>query len=162
MAEWINDDGLQVKFGTEKVEPANVGGELLSYGENRVTEITFAHDDLAAVGTEGILADSVGLPDGCVLEKAEFHVEVAFVGATGTLSFGVIQRDRSTAVDADGIDATIAVTAIDAIGDVVTCDGALVGTTLTTGGLITATNGTADFTAGKGTLRLFWHPAATV
>jgi hypothetical protein len=159
---YTNDDGLYIKFGTAKVEPANVGGQLKSYGENRVVEITFAYDDLAATGTEKILGDQVGLPDGCVLEKAEFFVEEAFVGATATLSFGVIRRDRSTAVDADGIDQTIAVTAIDAIGDTVTCDGALIGTVLTNGGLITATEGTAAFTAGKGTLRVFWHPSATV
>jgi hypothetical protein len=114
-------------------------------------------DDLAAFGTETILADNVIFPDGAHMEKAEFYVETAFVGATATLGFGIIEVDRATAVDADGIDAAIAVTSIAAAGDTIDCDGALINTTPATGGLLTATVGTADFTAGRGILRVYFY-----
>ena len=153
MTTWLNGDGLVVKFGTTEAE-STIGGENTTDGNTRVLEFDLTFADLAATGVEGILADNVRIPDGAFLEEATFTVTTAFAGATATLTLGVIDADRSTAVDADGIDVAIAVTAIDAIGDVITCDGALVGTTLATGGLVTATEGTAAFTAGAGKLRL--------
>lgn len=153
MSTWLNNDGLYIKSGTDEAE-INVAGENSTDGNTRVVEFDITYADLAATGTEGILSDVTHIPDGVFLESATFTVTTAFAGATATLTFGVIDKDRSTAVDADGIDAAIAVTAIDAIGDVIVCDGALVGTTLTSGGLVTATEGTAAFTAGAGKLRL--------
>lgn len=154
---WMNDDGLYVKFGLEEtvVTPA---GEYSDTTSLHYIEVEINWDDLEAFGTATILGET-RLADGVYLEKASFEVVEAFAGATATLGFGTIDTDRTTAHDADGIDAAIAVTDIDAVGDTVTCDGALIGTVLdnTTPMLLTATVGTADFTAGKGYLRIYYR-----
>jgi hypothetical protein len=161
---WHNDDGLFVRFGRKEGE-TQVAGEYRGVGQLHEVQVLvdFARLNDVAAGTEQILSDTVRIPATAHLKAAEFYVETAFVGASGTLSFGLIDEDRATAFDADGIDATIAVTAIDAIGDTITCDGALINTTLTntTPLLITATNATTAFTAGKGYLTLQYYTPHT-
>ena len=156
MGTWLNDDGLFVKFGTDEAAVTR-GGEDATNGDTHVVHIDFDYSDLAATGTEKIMADNVTIPNGAFIKAATLRVSTAFAGATATLSIGLIDQDRSTAIDADGIDATIAVTAIDAVGDEVNCDGALVGTTLTNTGLITMTEGTAAFTAGVAKLTVEYY-----
>lgn len=155
MAEFTNADGLTRQYGTSEADVGLAGkvveGQLSKY------VLVFDFGDLGST-TETIMSNQV-LPDNINLKTAELYITTAFVGATGTLSIGLIQADdRSTAIDADGIDVTIAVTAIDAIGDTIACDGALIGTVITESGLVTMTNGTADFTAGAGVLTLeYFH-----
>ncbi len=157
MAEtWLNDDGLYIKFGATEAVPTK-GGEILADGELHVHTIVIDFGDLLAFGNETILADNLIYPDGARMEKAEFVVESVFAGATATLDLGIIEVDRSTAVDADGIDAVIDVVDLDAVGDVIDCNGALIDTSPATGGLYTATVGTADFTAGRGILRVYYY-----
>lgn len=146
---WTNNDGLYIRFGTEK-PVVSLGGESSTDGNNRVVTVDFAFSDLAATGTEKIIAEGVIIPDGAVVKSASLHVSTAFVGATATLTLGLIDTDRSTAYDADGIDAAIAVAALTA-GATIACDGAVVGNLISnsgTGVMITATEGTAAFTAG--------------
>ena len=150
---WTNNDGLYIRFGTERTVPA-LGGESSTDGNNRVITLDLTYDDLAATGTEQIISEGTTIPDGAVIRSASFHVSTAFVGASATLTFGLIDTDRSTAYDADGIDATIAVGALTA-GATITCDGAAVGKLISNAGTpvyITATQGTAAFTAGAGQL----------
>ena len=149
---WLNDDGLFVKFGTEK--PAVDGaGENTTDGDIRTIAVEIGFAEMGATGTT-ILSDGVSIPSGVFLESATFTVTTAFVGATATLGFGTIDTDRSTVHDVDGIDAAIAITAIDAIGDTIACDGALIGTVLSnsTPMLLTSTVATAALTAGAGQL----------
>lgn len=155
---WNNNDGLYIKFGTEKTV-VGLGGESTTDGMERVITLTVNYADLAATGTEKILSDHIRIPDGAVLKEASFHVHTAFAGATATLSFGLIDTDRSTAYDADGIDATIAVGALTA-GATIACDGAVVGKQISNSGTdvyVTATEGTAAFTAGEGVLELRYY-----
>jgi hypothetical protein len=123
-----------------------------------------AHDDSTDPTT--VLDWNTRIPGGVVIEKAELEVITAFAGATATLDIGLVDADDQEAafsdLDDDGIDAAIAVTAIDAAGDTIACDGALIGTTLAaqTGGyLVSAEAGTATFTAGEARLRIYYfHP----
>lgn len=155
---WTNDDGLYVKFGTEKAT-ATKGGQYRDAAELIVVELEFEYSDLAATGTEKVMADNVTIPNGAHIEKAELYVITAFsTGSSPTLTIGLIDQDRSTAIDADGIDATIAAAALTA-GATISCDGALVNTTLTNTGLITMTEGTAAFTTGKARLRIHYFMA---
>ena len=155
---WMNNDGLYVKFGLEEtvVTPA---GEYREDTSLHYVEAEINWDDLEAFGTVTILSDTVKIPEGVFLEKASFIVTEVFAGASATLGFGTIDTDRSTEHDADGIDAAIAMTSIDGVGDTITADGALIGTVLTntTPLLLTATVGTANFTAGKGYLRVYYR-----
>ena len=156
---WMNSDGLYIKFGTEEatVTPA---GEYNQLGPLHYVEADINWDELEAFGTDTILSETLRIPTGVFLESASFEVIVAFTsGGSATLSFGTIDTDRTTEHDLDGIDATIALTSIDAIGDTITCDGTKIDTVLTnsTPMLLTATVGTADFTAGRGFLRVYYR-----
>lgn len=142
MSTWVNDDGLLVKFGTTEATVAKAG-ETRPFGAGHLVEFDVLYSDLAAFGTEKILADTVTIPEDALLEKVEFYVETAFAGTNATLSFGLIDQDRTTEIDADGIDATIAVGSL-TDGATITCDGALIGDVLTNAGLVTATVGTAN------------------
>ena len=136
---WVNDDGLVVKFGTEEADRGK-GGIFTDkmYGDCTVYEFD--------------------------IRAAELEPLVAFTsGGAATLTIGLYDTDRTTALDADGIDAAIALTAIDTVGEKVTCDGALVNTVLSndTPCLVGATVGTAAYTAGRAKLRLYTQRVPT-
>lgn len=153
---WMNNDGLFVKFGSQQAVVGG-GGSFSVEGEFTTVEIDIRYNMLNAFGTRTILDETVRVPNGVLLTSAEFEVVVPFTsGGAATLDLGFYDTDRTTAYDADGIDAVIALTAIDAVGETVTCDGALINTILAnnTPNLISATVGTADYTAGRGKLRL--------
>lgn len=160
MSTWDNDDGLRIKYGQVEVEEST-GGAYNTDGPYRVLEFDVyggtgpkslpAHN---ATNPTKYLSDVIMLAEGDHIEKGEFYVQEAFAGATATLTFGTYQSDR-TVLDADGLDAAIAVTAIDAVGDLVALDGAQINTTLAEKAYVTALAGTASFTAGKGKLRLY-------
>lgn len=154
---WINESGLPIRFGRELAESGH-GGQFTWVGPNVEYEFDVIWDELEAFGTVTFLARTVRVPDGLLLKSASFTTTQAFTsGGAATLTLGFHNAD-GTAYDADGIDATIALTAIDTVGETVTCDGALVGALLANGSkkysYVTATVGTADYTAGKGKLRL--------
>ena len=155
---WYNDDGLFVRFGTEKTE-VTLGGESSTDGMERKITVDLNYNDFGAVAAEKIV-EGVVIPDGAVLKSAEIHVSTAFTsGGSATLTLGLIDTDRSTAYDADGIDATVAVAALSA-GATITCDGAVVGTLISNSGtnvMPTVTVGTAAFTAGEGKLEITYY-----
>lgn len=160
--DWVNNDGLRIRFGTGEAQVGRAGS-LASLGAFREVVVDVvaadlkAHDDSTDPTT--ILDYQTRIPAGAWLESATLVVETAFAGATATLDIGLVQASDQEAAftdeDDDGIDSAIAVTAIDAVGDTITCDGALIGTTLGTdsgGYLVTAEAGTATFTAGTAKL----------
>lgn len=121
---WLNNDGLTVRFGGEQ-GTASAVGKKLTKGDTQELVLKVVGVDLPDIASPTIY-DDVGIPQGAHIMSATFYVDVAFAGTSGTLTFGVWSDDGDgtfTVVDADGIDATIAVTAIDAIGDQVACDG---------------------------------------
>lgn len=156
MATWVNESGLPIRFGTDLAADGK-GGQYRWHGPFAEYEFDINAGELEAFGTVTFLGRTVRIPDGMLLTEATFEVSEAFAGAGATLTFGFHNAD-GTAYDADGIDAAIALTAIDAVGDTITCDGALVNALLQNPtkkySYVTATVGTANFTAGKGKLRL--------
>ena len=99
-------------------------------------------------------ANDAFIPAGAYITKATLIVTTAFTGTSAALNIG-LQTLAGSAIDADGIDVAIAVTAIDAIGDVVACNGALVAGVLTVGSAnayVSLDYDTAAFTAGAGQL----------
>jgi len=94
------------------------------------------------------------IPAGSYITGAHLLVSTAFTsGGSATLTIGTYTQ-AGAAVDADGIDATIALAAIGA-DKAVACDGAAVGGTATVGGAdvyVEAIYGTAAFTAGEAKL----------
>lgn len=156
MGTWINNDGLKIRYGADAAK-AGTGGEYSMPGSTHVVELVVEGTKLNAFGTATMLSDTVTIPNGVLLESVEFRVVEPFTsGGSATLTLGLYDTDFSTAYDANGIDATIALTAIDAVNDTIACDGALVGTVLAnnTPSVVSATAGTANFTGGKGLLRI--------
>lgn len=155
MGTWTNSDGLYIKYGTDSAVK-NTGGEYEFDGSIHFIEFTInAVNDLAAPGTQTILSDTVYIPSNAFIEKVEFRVETAFAGASGTLDFGLVRKNRTTELDYDGFVVAAAVASLTA-GATITGAGALIGTRLSNVGIPVARNNTTDFTAGKGYLRIYY------
>jgi hypothetical protein len=157
MTAWTNSDGLKVVFNEEQGY-AQPDGQMNGLSEETlVVEFdslnpTSLADITAAGNTNG---RESGLPANAYITKAWFICETAFTSAGATtLSIGLAQAGGSV-INSTGIDATIAKTAMDAVGEVVVCDGTLVGGTATIGtaeGFVYFTVATGPYTAGNGHL----------
>lgn len=158
MSTWTNKDGLDVWFGT-------TASDTRPDGVTSATPKTLVYKvaDGSALGdtdTAAAAADAAFIPAGSVITKAYFYVTTVWTsGGAATLDIGLKQAD-GTNIDADGIDVDIAVTALDALGDTILCNGAyiadgdLTAVRLTTAAYPMFTYETAAFTAGAGTLVL--------
>ena len=144
-----NADGMIVKFGTTRGTAVTDGA---TGGMDEVL-MRFYVDSQALVALASVAREDVqSIPADALITEAYMVAESAWVG-TGSLTLGLAKSD-STALDADGIDATIDVDAVlAAAGDVVNCDGVLVdGTeTISERAWIYATK-TGTVSAGVGTL----------
>ena len=167
MGTWHNDDELYIKYGRSEGTSTHPAGQFCGSvaGEN-VAEVTI---DLTLLNaTETILNDVVVIPANAWITKVEVLTLVA--AATGTaIDVGLIDQDRSTEVDYDGILAAFATATMNAVGEVVefrevgstpasiTTQGALVGQEVSNAGYISAsrTDATA-FTAGKVKVRVYY------
>lgn len=158
---WTNSDGLQVPFGKHTADnsvpavTAADGGVKVMVMEIVGTELV---DTYAATNTNPA---APVIRRGSAILSAKLQVTEAFTsGGAATLDIGTWSKGLATEVvdDADGIDVAIAITAIDAIGDVVVCDGALVNGVVPVGAtangdcVLAPSYNTAAFTAGKALL----------
>lgn len=152
MATVTNADGLRQNYGLDEAKKARAGAGRQS-GAFKTIEADIVGTELGSASAFLVGSHTVIIPAGAILTAASLITEVAFdsAGDAGTLNIGLAKIDGTT-VDADGIDATVAQTAIDAVGETVTCDGALVGTALTYDSCLVADYDTAAFTAGRGKL----------
>lgn len=149
---WVNNDGLEVGFGTIDTENPQ-SASLRTVGKLNQIETELVYDNLPAAGAVG--GKVFRIPANSTITRAWVVVEEGFTSAGATtLDIGLQEKD-GTVIDADGIDAAIALTAIDTVGEVVVHDGALVGGVVTIGdadGYVYVTVGTGPYTAGKGVL----------
>lgn len=161
-ATWTNSDGLVVGFGTHTNDNDVAGVVGSGAAKTMVVELkdATALEAVGSVTTASINPQSVMLPRGSRILEASFTVTTAFAtSASGTLEIGT---HSAAAVDDDpnGIDDAVAVTALDAVGATVACNGALVGGVTTAGAAstsdvhVTFAYGTGVFTAGAGVLTL--------
>jgi hypothetical protein len=153
---WTNADGLVVKFGTERAEVMPGGVNMKNVHKTFVHKFTYA--DVANTDTAAADPSAAFIPAGSVIVRAVLYVTTAFVGATGVLDIGLKIAD-GTNTDDDGILST-GIATIDAAGDAVIGDGALVlqetgdltAKRFTADQYIMTTYDTAAFTAGAATL----------
>jgi hypothetical protein len=159
---WTNDDGLNVRFGLEKAVAAKAG-RVSTMGDEEEVVYSIVYGDATASDALLEAHPSIGIPDGAHIISATLYVTTAWTsGGSATLSLGLWNDDGDgtfSVNDADGIDATIAKGSIDAIGDHVACDGALVGSgAIALAGtgdrplFLSLAYGTAAFTAGAADL----------
>jgi len=158
---WLNSDGLYLEFGTAKAT-ANTAGEYITTGALREIEVKI---DLTTLGTSpAIQSDTVFIPAGVRIEEVEIVTQTAATsGGSAVLNVGLIQTDRSTAIDVDGLIAAIAITSHDAAGEKTvlrvgsTGAGALIGTTTANVGMLVADYDTAAYTAGVIYVRIRYY-----
>ena len=148
---YTNADGLRVlTFGGQ--------GEVLDRGVTETGTLVIDIADFTAIGATFGAADidvnKAVLPAGAVITGATLVMTTgATSGGLATLSVGTYNA-AGTAIDADGIDAAVAVAALGASA-VVRCDGAQaagVGGYLTADAHVGLIYATAAFTAGAGKL----------
>ena len=150
---YTNADGLRVLTNADQgaVKVQGVSGTTMS--QVLVMDITFT-----ALGTTftstNIDLNNPFIPAGSLIKRADLVMTTAATsGGSATLTIGTYNA-AGTAIVAAGIDSAVALTAIDAVGETVRCDG----THTTTAGYIAenayigAIYGTAAFTAGVGKL----------
>ena len=148
---YTNSDGLLVLTNGAQGDVNLTGGA--EYG---VKYLVINIADATTIGSSAAApaANDSFIPAGAYITRASLIVSAAFAGASAALNIG-LQTAAGVAIDADGIDAAIAVTAIDAIGDVVACNGANVGGVVSVGtapAYVSLDYDTAAFTAGTAKL----------
>ena len=161
---WMNDDGLYIKFGTNEATPG-YGGESSTDGNMRV--ITLTDIDTADIGSSPTILDyNVRVPGGVMINKVTVRVTEAFAtGDAADLNIGLAESDM-TELDYDGF--------LDAADDLVaapvgsiweytqgsTDHGALIGAVTTTTlapFYITFDTDTGTYTSGKFDLEIEYY-----
>lgn len=168
MGSWNNSDGLYIKYGTDKATAAK-SGDFLAYGDLRCIELKIG--DLTALTSSAvIMEDNLFVPTNCIIEEVQVISDTAATsGGSATLNIGLIQDDRSTNISDTALVAALALTAIDGTGEKTTLvlgstgAGTKIGTTIGSNrGYITAKYGTAAFTAGAVTVRVYYRGTGTI
>lgn len=120
---WTNNDGLVVGFGIHDQDNERPG-EVNRNELERELIVDYTYDNLpGATASDG---GKAFLPAGSFLVSATLIVDGVWTDLTD-MDIGFEQSDGTTAIDADGIDATLDAAAC-AAGAVIACDGADVGT----------------------------------
>ncbi len=150
---WTNADGLTVLLGNDQGEVNDTGRTAVGVRKALVIDLL----DATTLGTSFSAAAGPAdafIPANALILSSHFVVDAAFAsGGAGTLSIGLYNAAGS-AIDADGIDATIALGAL-AEDLAVVNDGALADGTQNVGAAdayVGFVYGTAAFTAGSGKL----------
>lgn len=150
---WTNKDGLTVLMHGEQGEINTTGATGESTALQLVVEIPDATEVPSSAATPSAL--DAYIPAGAYITRAYTIVKDAFTsGGAATLTIGLYEQD-GTAIDADGIDAAVALSALNAEGKVVVNDGALVEGTATVGSenaYVEVNYGTAAYTGGAATV----------
>lgn len=161
MGSWLNNDGLYIKYGTDKTT-ATKGGEYRFDGPARLVEFKLNLVGLTEV--EVIQSDAVFFPAGVRIEKVE--VVTDNVAATGVaIDIGLVKTDRTTEIDFQGFVSALTTAQMNVAGETVTLTagngvtgvGDLIGTTTAFTGYVTASRTTATaFTTGDVRVRIFY------
>ena len=149
-----NMDGLIVRSGARTVD-SNVGRVTAVEGATKQLVLNIKGTELGDTldTTSEAVTNGAVIPQGALITAAYLIVTTAFTsGGSAVLDIGTYTT-AGAAVDDDGIDAAIAVASLTANADFA-CDGAQVGTVITTSGgvVVAATYDTAAFTAGAAKL----------
>jgi hypothetical protein len=149
---YVNADGLEILTSGEAGTAAKKGTVLSGHKKALVLNLTGTELPSAAATPQD---HDAFIPANSYITSATVIISTAFTsGGSATLTVGAYQQDGTT-IDADGVDATIALSALNASTKAVACDGALVGAALSVGDndcYIEAYYGTAAFTAGEAKL----------
>ena len=162
---WVNQDGLQVRFGATAARDAVVG-KPTQYGVEQVLEVDIDAAFLPAFTASEAVGSIYGgypndaLPAGALIKSAIIQVTTGEAAASSqTLSVGLVTAD-GTEIDNDGFLDAVAQSSLDVVGETTTGAGALVGTKLVTTGYIWVSVQTASFTTLKARLAITYYMPA--
>jgi hypothetical protein len=164
-SDWTNNDGLRIRFGADEAVVER-GGEysILGAGRHCVSvKVALASLPTVSGGNKQILCDTVTIPNGAFIEEVDVICLKETTGSNANFNLGLVDQDRSTEIDFDGLLA--AADAFNGGTDLGTTTqyfvgtteaGALIGTKITNTGLLVGWADTADFTAGVIECRIFY------
>lgn len=165
---WYNTDGLFLEYGTTKAANDKAGWYPTKGG---LREIETVFDLTSAISTAGgfIISDWTKVPTGMRIQEIEVQVQTACSGSGALLNLGLIQEDRSTEIDNDGLLIQLPMTSVSTQGQTLVIRqgssfaGALVGSSVANVGQLVADWDTAAFTAGtlRIKIRMYQHAAIT-
>ena len=152
-----NGLGVTAHYGARNT--SKLGEAPLTAGTRKELRIKLVGTSIpSAVSANTLFAPQASIPAGAYIESAKLIQTVDFTsGGAATLDIGLYYNNSGAVgtLDADGIDAAIALTALQTDDAVIACDGALVGTTLASTAssyVVGAIYGTAAYTAGEAEL----------
>ncbi len=163
---WDNDDGLVIKFGTERSASPRAG-EVSTLGavKTLTMDVDFADLERALGAGFDVDSDAGGdfdsfsgfqafIPASSLVTRATFFALTDWADSAGTMDIdvGVYQKD-GTAIDADGLIVAMLEGDLD-VGELVEGAGAIVGTTVGLLDAYIAITETASATLSAGTGRL--------
>lgn len=155
VASYTNKDGLTVLYAPSDSVVAQGGSRSQVDGPTYKVEYEINASDLLPFGTGGkyTVLDNVRIPKNALISTATLTVKTAFAsGGAATLTLGLAKKD-GTEVDYDGLFAAAALSTINAQGKQAVGAGALVkGVAVSDNSYLYALVGTANYTAGNGTL----------
>lgn len=138
-------------YGPREIED-KLGSQYAGSQGVKKLAFSFSFDDLPESGLDAAIPR---LAANARILSATLRVLDPIVGTTPTVTIG-LQEEDGTEIDNDGIDVAIAEAALDAVGESVLCDGALVnnlaGIGAAVGQVVVTTGGTV--TAGKFALEI--------
>lgn len=156
-----NDDELFIRYGADRANVSR-GGEYRFDGPERMVEFNVDLTDLSLTPGSTILEPNTVIPMGARIDRIETVVQEVSAGTNSNLDLGLIQLDRTTEVDFNGLLAVYDEFHTTAIGTTTvtyqggTEHGADLGEVTTVPCLVTANAETALFTDGKLTIRIFY------
>lgn len=157
---WHNDDGLVVRFGTERATKAKVA-EYTTDGPRRFIEILLNQNTISVdADGETIVSEEVKLPNGAHIEEVEIVTTEDWDSSGDGFIFdlGLIDVDRSSNNDVDDLIDAATQTEMNTGGsNVAGWVGAAVGATLTKNQLLLMEVTVADSTAGESVVRVYYH-----
>lgn len=156
---WSNEDGLYVRFGTERAEKAKVA-EYTFAGPQRMTELHVVAGDYPTIAEGSVIQSrECKLPAGAWIEKVEIVCTTDVVSATGTVNVGIVDAvDGTSNADVDAF--VVAATAAELITggtNVAGWVGANVNETLVRTSFITLEVDTDEIDSGEFTVRIYWN-----
>lgn len=151
---YTNADGLRVLTNADQGAVKTQG--VSATGMSQVLVVDFTATAIgSSFGSSNIDLNNPYIPAGSLIKRADLVITTAFdsAGEAATLTIGTYNA-AGTAIDADGIDATVAEAAVGTNGLTVRCDGAHLTTTgyISENAYIGAIYGTEAFTSGVGKL----------
>jgi len=150
---YTNNDGLRVLTNADQGAVKTQGTTGQDLKQVLVVDITFTSIG-ATFGAPNIDLNNPYIPAGSIITRAGLVMTTAATsGGAPTLDIGTY-NSAGTAIVATGIDAAIALTAIDAVGETVRCDGSHTTTAgyVASDAYIGLKYNTAAYTAGVGKL----------